>query len=183
MPRVTKKDAKIALDAKIRRYKDMFNNGDYEELIIESDSGSNNVNDDVIRLLTANIIRINHSLGLQHMKKDEVDEYLKQMGEGFFSDVWDGIKSIGKTALSIARPLVAPVGNMIGQRYGIPVPVGSIADEGLKTFGLGATRQRIENSVRSAGYVRSAGKIRSAGQIEDRNVRSGQRVMEPEDYY
>jgi hypothetical protein len=181
MPRVTKKDAKIALDEKIRKYKDMFNNGEYEELIIESDHGSNNANDDVIRLLTANIIRINHSLGLPHMKKDEVDEYLKQLGEGFFDDVWSGVKTIGKTALSIARPFVAPVGNMIGQRYGIPVPVGTIADEGLKVMGMG-TRQRYGNSVRSAGYVRSAGKIRSAGQLENRSVRSAQRMMTPDDY-
>lgn len=179
MPRVTKKDAKIALDEKIRRYKDMFNNGDYEELVSERESNANN--NDVIRLLTANIIRINHSLGLPHMKKDEVDEYLKQLGEGFFDDLWSGIKTVGKTALSIARPFVAPVGNMIGQRYGIPVPVGTIADEGLKTFGMG-TRQRSGNSVRSAGKIRSGGKYHSAGQIENRSVKSAQRMMTPDDY-
>ena len=50
-------------------------------------------------------------------------------GEGFFGDMWDGIKKVGRMA-------VAPVGNALGAMVGMPM-AGSLASGALGMAGLG----------------------------------------------
>lgn len=50
-------------------------------------------------------------------------------GEGFFGDMFNGIKKVGRMA-------VAPVGNALGAMVGMPI-AGSLASGALGAFGLG----------------------------------------------
>ena len=174
--RITKKDAKSILDSHTKHLKERFNAGDYEYLLsLGHGKGGDGDGDThaLIRHLGANIMRINHQLGLPNMTKEEVDEYHKQMGSGFFGDLWNGIKSVGKTVFSIARPVIEPVGNLVGAKYG--VPIGTIADQGLKAVGLGAYQRR-------GGRYQVGGRYRLGGAVENPYAESGQRQMGPEDY-
>lgn len=170
--RITKKDAKSALDKKIKHLREKFNQGDYEFLLeTQNNIIPDNQLHELVHHLGGHVMRLNHQLGLPHMTKREIDEYHRVHGSGFFDSLWSGIKSVGKTVFNVARPLVKPVGDVLGAKYGIPA--GTIADEGLKTFGMG---------IQNGGSYRSGGRYRSGGATANPATRTAQRKMTPEDY-
>lgn len=163
--RITKKDAKIILDENIKKMRDLFNRGEYEAILEYNTPNHGNDVHLMIKHLGGNIMRLNHKLGLDHMTPHEVDEYHRLHGSGFWGNLWKGIKNVGstiwngaKTVAKIVRPVVQPVGDLIGSKYGAP-GIGTALDKGFTSVGLGLT----------------GGRYRSAGSI-------GQRKMGPEDY-
>jgi hypothetical protein len=77
-------------------------------------------------------------------------EHPQAVGGGFWSDTWDKIKNAGRAVYDnvltpirhLARKAVPVVGNLIGTEFGLPI-AGTLADQGLKAFGLGRRRKSI----------------------------------------
>lgn len=84
------------------------------------------------------------------MSVDDLQKH-KLNGGGFWGDVWNGIKKVG-------RAVVAPVGNAVGSYFGVP-GVGTVADQGLKLFGVGKRggKQKAEAESDSDGTSPKAG--------------------------
>lgn len=70
-------------------------------------------------------------VGGSEMSDDDMKEHVMR-GGGFWGDVWNGVKKVG-------RKVVAPVGNALGSLVGMPI-AGTLADQGLKLAGLGRPR-------------------------------------------
>ena len=62
------------------------------------------------------------------MSVDDMHHHMMS-GGGFWGDVWNGVKKVG-------RAVVAPAGNALGALVGMPM-AGTFADQGLKLAGLG----------------------------------------------
>jgi hypothetical protein len=66
----------------------------------------------------------------------------KASGGGFWGDVWNGVKKVG-------RAVVAPAGNALGAMVGMPL-AGTFADQGLKLAGLGRHQEDSDTGSDSA---------------------------------
>jgi len=79
-------------------------------------------------------------------------EHPQAVSGGFW--LWDKIKEGANTVYNnvikpvgrIARNFVAPVGNLIGTEFGVPI-AGTLADQGLKAIGLGRRRRGAQTSM------------------------------------
>lgn len=79
-------------------------------------------------------------------------EHPQAVSGGFW--LWDKIKegansvynNVIKPVGRIARNFVAPVGNLIGTEFGVPI-AGTLADQGLKAIGLGRRRRGAQTSM------------------------------------
>jgi len=73
----------------------------------------------------------------------------KMSGGGFWGDVWNGVKKVG-------RAVVAPAGNALGAMVGMPM-AGTFADQGLKLAGLGRSggndSESDEECMNGGGYA------------------------------
>jgi len=80
-------------------------------------------------------------------------------GEGFWGDLWSGVKKVGRMA-------VAPVGNALGAMVGMPM-AGSLASGALGMAGLGKGRKKhtlqdhLDNPTK--GFGKSGGKACATG--------------------
>ena len=83
-------------------------------------------------------------------------EHPQAVSGGFW--LWDKIKeganavydNVIKPVASVARKVVAPVGNFIGAEFGVPI-AGTLADQGLKAIGLGRRGRRGHKSIHPHG--------------------------------
>jgi len=78
-------------------------------------------------------------VGGREMSEDDMRKHTLS-GGGFWGDLWNGVKSVG-------RAIVAPAGNVLGAMVGMPM-AGTLADQGLKLAGLGKPR----GGAMSGGY-------------------------------
>jgi len=72
-------------------------------------------------------------------------------GEGFWGDVWNGVKKVGRMA-------VAPVGNAVGAMVGMPM-AGTLANAGLSMAGMGKKKHTLKDHLEhpNKGFGRSGG--------------------------
>jgi len=73
-------------------------------------------------------------------------------GEGFWGDVWNGVKKVGRMA-------VAPVGNAVGAMVGMPM-AGTLANAGLSMAGMGKKKHTLKDHLEhpNKGFGRSGGR-------------------------
>jgi hypothetical protein len=87
-----------------------------------------------------------HGASHPHIKGLRWCEHPQAVSGGFW--LWDKIKeganavydNVLKPVASVARKVVAPVGNFIGAEFGVPI-AGTLADKGLSMLGLGRRRR------------------------------------------
>ena len=101
----------------------------------------------------------------------------KRLGKGFFGDMWDGIKSVGRTAAGIL-----PINDILKGTHAISsglafVPgIGPVASGLARSAGYGRRKRKVRR-VKLGGFVMSPSMVYpSVGEGRRRKRRGGQHM-------
>jgi len=102
-------------------------------------------------------------VGGRGMSDEDMEKHTLS-GGGFWGDLWNGVKKVG-------RMVVAPVGNALGAMVGMPM-AGTLADQGLKLAGMGKRGGKMTGGYDSESDEEGAMKGGRKGASNGRRTRN-----------